>query len=139
MAAAKKPKPRKPPEQVAIEATTTEKTFPPVSKAEAVRRAVAAGNERPAEGVDYVLDEFGIEMDNKTFSLNKAQQKSRDARKAESAPRVEGGRPIDGILAPPPRKAPSGGGDLIDVMERMKPLVAQHGAEQVKRLADLLG
>ncbi|WP_422930160.1 hypothetical protein [Singulisphaera sp. PoT] len=139
--AAKKSKPRKPPEQAALESTAPEKTFPSVSKAEAVRRAVAAGNERPAEGVAYILDEFGIEMDNKTFSLNKAQQKSREARKAEAAPapRVESGRPIEGFLAPPPRKMSSGGGDLIEVMEKMKPLVAMHGADQVKRLVDLLG
>jgi hypothetical protein len=35
--------------------------------------------------------------------------------------------------------APAGERDLLDVMESMKPLIAQYGAERVKRIVDLLG
>ncbi|WP_422923488.1 hypothetical protein [Singulisphaera sp. PoT] len=114
-----------------------------ISKAEAVRRAVAAGKGAPGDGVAFIKDEYGIEMDNKTFSLNKAQQKSREAKreatgKGAPAPQVVPGTPIEGILTPP-KLTPGADGTLIDVLEQMKPLIAQYGADQVKRIVDLLG
>lgn len=45
---------------------------------------------------------------------------------------------VEGNLAPPP-PAPTGGSDLPDAIEAIKPLVARLGEEQVKRIVDLLG
>lgn len=114
-----------------------------VSKAEAVRRAVAAGVESPAEGAAYVQEHFGIDMDNKTFSLNRSQQKIRDAKKQAAAKGKPGRKPIqavEGDMASPPKQGMAGGeSELLAAMEAMKPLVDSMGKEQVKRIVDLLG
>ncbi len=134
-----------PEEQQALEATSptrTTKSAPQesVSKAEAVRRAVAAGVETPAQGVDYVMKHFGIEMDNKTFSLNRSQQKSRQGNHAVGKPGRKPKASVEGYLAPPPKpKAVGEEGDLIASLETLKPLIAQYGTDKVKRLVDLLG
>jgi hypothetical protein len=119
----------------AVEATPP---TPTVSKAEAVRQAIAAGVQAPAEGVEHVMKHFGIQMDNKTFSLLRSQQKIRDAKKSGAKP---GRKPaFEGYLAPPTApKVPGVQGDLLAAMEAMKPLVDSLGKEQVKRIVDLLG
>jgi hypothetical protein len=45
----------------------------------------------------------------------------------------------EGYLAPPPKPPADGGPDLLDSLESLKPLIAQYGAERVKRMVDLLG
>lgn len=117
-----------------------------MSKSEAIRRALAAGFEGPQEGTAYIRKEFGIEIAPGHFSAVKATEK-----KKGSAPRGKPGRkpktwqsqkdapPIEHYFTPSPKSAPAGGDDLIDTLEALKPLVAQLGAEKVKRLVDLLG
>ncbi|AGA26395.1 hypothetical protein [Singulisphaera acidiphila] len=51
-----------------------------MSQAEAVRQAIAVGMDAPSDGVEFIMAHFGIEMDNKKFSLAKSQQKIRDAK-----------------------------------------------------------
>jgi hypothetical protein len=80
------------------------------------------------------------------WSSYKAQQKARDA-KSSDAPKGKPGRKpkaapsqaVEGYLAPPPKSVPAGGDDLIESLETLKPLIAQYGADKVKRLVDLLG
>jgi hypothetical protein len=114
---------------------------PSVSKAEAVRRALAAGSESPEEGVAYLLDNFGIVMDRQTFSSNKSQEKNRQAKKAEVSAKSKPGRKpkaaVEGYLAPPPKHR--GNGDVLETLEALKPLIASHGADKLHRLVDLLG
>ena len=106
-----------------------------IKKAEAVRQAIAAGMDTPADGVAFIKAKFGIEMDTKTFSLNKSQQK---ARLAKGTIKLKRGRKpkVEGYLAPPAKA--KGEGELLAALETMKPLVASLGADTVKRLADLL-
>lgn len=114
--------------------TTPEST---VSKAEAVRQAIAADVKKPAEGVAYVLEHFGIEMDNKTFSLYRSQQKIRDAKQATGTPKGKPGRKpksVDGSTS-----VRTGNTNLLSAMEAMKPLVESLGKDQVKRIVDLIG
>jgi hypothetical protein len=125
---------------VAAESASAEMK-PSVSKAEAVREALAAGKEMPEEGVAYLLDHFGIVMDRQTFSSNKSQEKAREAKKAEAAPKGKPGRKpkaaVEGYLAPPPKAR--GNGDVLETLEALKPLIASHGAQKLHRLVDLLG
>jgi hypothetical protein len=114
-----------------------------MSKAEAIRRALAAGFEGPQEGTAYIRKEFGIEVAPQHFSATKSQLKSREGSKK---PKGKPGRKpkaasqgVEGYLAPPQKPEPIGGSDLLDAMEVMKPLVASLGKEQVKRIVDLLG
>jgi hypothetical protein len=113
----------------------------PITKVEAVRRALAAGFEMPQEGTAYIRSEFGIELAPQHFSATKSQLKKRSLGKSPKA--KPGRRPkalVEGYLAPPPKKRlPPDGSELLDAMEAMKPLVASLGKEQVKRIVDLIG
>jgi hypothetical protein len=124
---------------VAAESASAEMK-PSVSKAEAVRQALAAGKEMPEEGVAYLLDNFGIVMDRQTFSANKSQEKARDAKKAEASRTSKPGRKpkaaVEGYLTPPPKTRSND--DLLGTLEALKPLLASHGADKLHRLVDLL-
>jgi hypothetical protein len=117
-----------------------------MSKAEAIRRALAAGHEGPQEGTAYIHREFGIEVAPQHFSATKSQIKSREGpKKAKVKPgrKPKAAAPsqaVDGYLARPPKPSATGDQtDLLAAMEAMKPLVAALGADKVKRIADLLG
>jgi hypothetical protein len=130
--------------------TEEEATGKAISKAAAVRDALEQGEESPEDGVAYIKKIHGIEMTRQTFSSYKAQEKSRQAKKQEAAPKAKPGRKprevaapsqaVEGYLAPP-SKPPvvAGETDLLAAMEAMKPLVASLGADKVKRIVDLLG
>jgi hypothetical protein len=116
------------------------------SKTDAVRQALAAGFEGPQEGTAYIRQEFGIEIAPPHFSAVKSQLKKKGGTGAADGRKGKRGRPkgstskaVEGYLAPPPKPVASGGSDLLDAMEAMKPLIAQYGADQVKRIVDLLG
>jgi hypothetical protein len=108
-----------------------------VTKTQAARAAIEAGYEKPTEAVGYIKDRFGIDMNPQYFSSIKSQMKKKDggARQGGKKPKTS----AEGYLAPPPKTAPTGGSELLDAMEAMKPLVACLGKEQVKRIVDLLG
>ena len=115
------------------------------SKAEAVRQALSAGFEGPQEGTAYIRQEFGIEMAPQHFSAVKSQLKKKldsgtpAVRKGRGRPKGSKSQAVQGYLAPPPKPPADGGADLIDTLEALKPLIAQYGADKVKRIVDLLG
>jgi hypothetical protein len=107
-----------------------------ITKSEAVRRAIAAGAEQPADGVPFIKTQFGLDISPMHFSAVKAG----DKRKGEARPKP-GRMPrsaVEGYLAPPAKPKAIGEGDLLAAIEAIKPLVAQHGADRVKRLVDVL-
>jgi|GEM_PF-3040196 len=110
-----------------------------VSKADAARAALREGFGGPQEAVAYIKKTFGISMSPQHFSAVKSQETKKDETlkgKSEHKPKSQA---VEGYLAPPPKMVPTGEGDLIDILEKMKPLIAQYGADKVKRLVDLLG
>lgn len=106
-----------------------------LSKTEAGRLALREGIERPQEAVAFIEKRFGIQMTPMQFSQIKLRLKRREGEAEPSEQTVKG---VEGYLAPPKIEA-TGEGDLIDVLEQMKPLIARYGAENVKRIVDLLG
>src|SRR5262249_4242601 len=103
-----------------------------IKKADAVRAALAEGVESPSEAVDFIRKRFGIEIAKQHFSAQKSQLKKRDeARKVRRPEHGTKSKAVRGYLAPPPKIVPTGEGDLLDVMESMKPLIAQYGADRV--------
>ena len=128
-----------------------------ISKADAVREALAQGKEGPEEGTDYIRSQYGIEMTRQSFSSYKAQEKARQAKKQSGAPpKGKRGRkpshltpdprqsrkdapPIEHYFAPSLAVESAGEAGFIEALEAMKPLVERLGAEKVKRLVDLLG
>jgi hypothetical protein len=103
----------------------------PINKSEAVRRALADGVVQPIEGVAYIKSHFGIEIGPQHFSAVKSTYMKRL------------GTPTVNTRFQPKAATRStkakGEADLIESLETLKPLVAQHGVEKVRRLVDLLG
>jgi hypothetical protein len=130
-----RPKSKSKSTEAAAEAATMKSS---ISKAEAVRQALAAGSDSPEEGVAYLLDHYGIVMDRQTFSSNKAQEKARQAKKAEAATASKPGRKPK-AQSPAVQHHAGDSGDLLGTLEALKPLIAEHGASKLHRLVDLLG
>jgi hypothetical protein len=119
-----------------------------VSKADAARAALAQGIESPEDAVAFIKKRYGIELGRQHFSSIKSQLKKKEREGGGKADGRTGRRgrpkgstvqPAGGYLAPPAKPPADGGADLIDTLEALKPLVAQYGAEKVKRIVDLLG
>ena len=119
-------------------------TRKPVKKADAARAALAAGIEAPQKAVAFIKTRFGIEMNPQHFSAMKSQIRKKEreggaAPTAEASARRKPSAEVEGHLAPPPKAAGDAEPDLLAALETMKPLIAQLGAEKVKRIVDLLG
>jgi hypothetical protein len=103
---------------------------PAVSKAAAVRAALADGLDGLDDIAAYVKAKHGHDIPKPQISAYKAQEKAKGRKVDEPVPK-----------APKPKPAVHGGGgetDLITAMETMKPFIKEHGAERLKRIIDLL-
>jgi hypothetical protein len=115
------------------------------NKSEAARQAIKAGHDKPATALPWIKKTFGIEMGATHFSAIKSQYlKKQAAAPAKAEPAKRGPKPrdassaaIETFVAAPTKKVAEG--DLLDALTAMKPLIAQYGAEQVKKMVDLLG
>ena len=112
----------------------SEPSRPTTSKANAARAALAAGHEGPQQAVSFIQKEFGVIMSPQHFSAVKSL-----LRKKAGSPSRRKSTGIEGYLAPPPQPSRGTEGELLDMMETMKPLIALYGADKVKRIVDLLG
>lgn len=115
-----------------------------VSKAEAVRAAIDAGMKSPTDGIAYAMKHFGIAVTKPHFSAIKSNYKKTGGVKAPKGkpgrkPKAAVSHSVEGYLAPPPKQRSGGEGDLLETLETLKPLIASHGADKLKRLVDLLG
>jgi hypothetical protein len=115
------------------EATESAKPAETMSKAEAVRLALADGIEAPGEISEFVMARYGLELSKQMASSYKAQEKARDAKKSGEAPAAA-------TRGPKPKAAASSGRDvdLLSALEALKPLIASQGAERLHRLIDVL-
>jgi len=115
----------------------------PISKSEAVRQALANGHEQPADGVKFILEQFGLEIGPQHFSAVKATEKKKQANSERKTSggwfRSEPSKETRGYLAPPVQKPLGEDDELLAALEAIKPLVDSLGADKVKRIADLLG
>ena len=122
-----------------------------MSKTDAIRAAMAEGIESPGDGVDFIRKNFGLEMSKQHFSATKSKLKSMEGqgeKKADpakaapkaGAPKAAAERKPEALVErqTPQGRAAGGEGDLLDLMEQMKPLIAEHGADKLKRIVDLL-
>jgi hypothetical protein len=119
------------------------------NKSEAARQAIKAGYDKPATALPWIKKTFGIEMGAQHFSAIKSQylkKQAAEAPKAEPAKRgpkpkaAASPAPTPSQAAPAPRAASNGSqADLMTALEGVKELVGQFGADQVKRMVDLLG
>ena len=105
-----------------------------VSKANAARAALAEGIEAPQKAVAFIKKRFGIEMNPQHFSAFKSQVRKKEAASKPAAERAD-----SSPASPTPKPSAGGEADLLAALETMKPLIAQYGADKVKRIVDLLG
>jgi hypothetical protein len=121
-----------------------------VNQAELVRKAVAAGHEKPATGVPYIKAHFGVDIDPKYYSVAKSQLKKREAKSSvASEPAKRGRKPkaaepvarkplAEDYVAPPEKPKAAGDPDILLALEGVKELVSQYGPDRVKKMVDLL-
>jgi hypothetical protein len=103
---------------------------PSMTKTDAAKAAIAAGKDMPTEGVQWIKETHGIDIDPQHFSAIKSQ-----ARKKAGGPPARRGRK--------PRTTPSGSGagsgrapvSPADLARDVKRLVEQYGAAAVKDMA----
>jgi membrane-associated protease RseP (regulator of RpoE activity) len=103
-----------------------------ISKADAVRAALAEGKDSPEEGVEFIKTKYGIEMTKPTFSSYKAQDKARKAKAGN-------GKPAPAAPRPKPVAASSNGhaGNPAELAREVKALVEKFGAVAVKEMTDV--
>ena len=110
-----------------------------ITQREAVRQALAAGKELPPDGVKFVKDTFNIQLNNQSFSTLKSQIKK--AAEGDATPKKPG-RPAGSanvaVAHKPAVSAPTGKAtNPAELAQAVKELVAAHGAETVKAMADV--
>ena len=115
-----------------------------LSKAEAVRDALAHGKDSPGAGVAYIKQTHGIVIGRQMFSSYKTQDKTRQAKKDGEAARPArkskaSDAGVEGYVAPPSKARAAGEPDMLAALEGIKDLVEQYGAERLKRMVDLMG
>ena len=103
------------------------KELPPalMSKMDAVRAALKEGVKKPAEGVEFIKEKFGINIAPQMFSAYKihAGKKSGRGRKAMANGYTNHGRNLDGSL---------------ELVIGVKQLINKHGADKVVEMAKVL-
>lgn len=115
----------------ATEPTPTGAPVAKISKANAVRAAVAEGMTTPEDGVAYIKTKFGMDVTKLMWSSYRAQDKARQKKKAadgEAAP------------APKPRAVASSNGKAsspAELAREVKALVEKFGATAVKEMTDV--
>jgi hypothetical protein len=115
-----------------------------MNKSQSARAAIDAGYEKPVEAVASIKRQFGIDMNPQHFSSIKSNYRKTQGEampvKAALVPASARKVTIAAVevhVAPPSK--PPGEGDLLDTLETLKPLIALHGADKLKRMVDLLG
>ena len=106
----------------AVKATT-------ITKADAMRAALAEGIEAPGDAVDFIKKRFGLDITPQHFSANKSLERRKAGKAAPDHPAL-----------PPPPPSPAAGDvpELLAAMGAIKPLIAQYGAAQIRQIIDLL-
>ncbi len=99
-----------------------------VSKADAVRQAMAAGMESPGDGVAYIKTHFGIDLPKPMWSSYRAQIKAREAKLAGGEIQPRQRRTQTGV--PQQFSIPPSFGDDIKMVKEL--VEAAGGADQFK-------
>jgi hypothetical protein len=107
-----------------------------ITKAQAVRDALADGLDGLDDIVNFAKTRYGLEITKQQASIYKSKEKMKGA--ASPQPGRKPKAAVEGNLAPPKAKSRDEA-DLIDALETLKPLIAQFGVEKVKRLVDVIG
>jgi hypothetical protein len=115
------------------------------NKTQAARAAIDEGYEKPSEAVAWIRSTYGMDLGAQHFSAIKSQLKKKDEKGSKRHAAPKPGRGSKAVAAGPAvspsssEPEPAGGDDLLEALGAIKPLIAQFGAEKVKKMVDLLG
>lgn len=108
-----------------------------VTKADAVRAALAEGIETPDEGIAFIKSRYGIDMGKAMFSSYKSQQKAKAGQSGVHRQGVrKGGRPRKAPETPASAATGVDVGIVAD-LAAVKRLVERMGAGQVREMIAL--
>jgi adenosylmethionine-8-amino-7-oxononanoate aminotransferase len=104
-----------------------------ILKQDMVAEAVAAGHDKPAAGVAYILEQHGVTMTADAFS----QAKKAMAKKAKAGGGAE--KRVAQPKASTPGEAPRANGkqSAAGLARQVKTLVAEHGAHEVAAMLEV--
>jgi hypothetical protein len=112
--------------------TGTEK----VTKANAVRAALAEGADTPTEGIAFIKARFGIDITPQHFSSYKSSERAKAGKPAGRRGRKPRATRSEPTAAP--RATPSNGSiGVAGSVQTIKALVASLGVDQVKEIAEI--
>lgn len=103
-----------------------------MTKADAVRAALAEGLDTPEEGTAYIKEKFGLDVTKPQFSTYKSIGKKKAKGGAGKTRQAAPAR--SQALAVPARAT---NGDVSLAVEAIKTLVDQLGVDQVQRIAEV--
>jgi hypothetical protein len=133
------------------ESPATESAAGTITKAEAIRRALAEGLTKHEDAAPFIKTHFGHDVSPSHFAASKSREKPAEAgqpapkrgrppgkAKAVTVTIKRGRKPKAAPTAATPR-ATNGSTDLLAEMEALKPLVESMGKEKAHRIIELLG
>jgi hypothetical protein len=104
---------------------------PPITKTEAIRRAMAAGKDVPSSGVPWIRDTFGIKVSDQMFSTVKSQINGGGKGKKKA-------KPTPTVPTPTPATKPKTVAVAsVELAKQIKFLVRMYGADAVLDMAAL--
>lgn len=96
-----------------------------VSKTDMIRRAIAAGYDKPSDGVAWIKTQYSEDVSPNMFSTIKTKEKTSNVHVVRTR------------SSTPTRPASSGTVDL-ELLEGVKSLIRRYGAEDVSKVVELL-
>ena len=100
-----------------------------VSKMEAVRQTLAAGIDKPQDGVDHIKEKFGLDVPTAIFSSYKSAINSKKSKRGRNGKAGASGVEVS--------SKGSFNANGIQLAQEVKALVGKYGAEAVKGMADV--
>lgn len=134
-------------DEAPAETAATEPT-PKLTQREAVKQAIAAGADSPADGVPYIAEKFGLTLNNQSFSTLKSLLKKEREGGAKTAEKKGPGRPAKAASSNKAEPEGSrvgnrtqgnelGNGSPAALAQAVKQLIAVYGAGEVVAMAQV--
>jgi len=102
-----------------------------MTKADAVRAAIADGADKPIDGAAYIKEKFGLDVTPQQFSTYKSLAKKKGGQEGHGK---RGRKPA---AKPAAASSANGPKDVVQALEAIKALVNQLGVDQVQRIAEI--
>lgn len=101
-----------------------------MTKADAVRAAVAEGKLKPQDAVPWIKEKFGIDITPAHFSSYKSQQAKKDGKPAGR----RGRKPREAAAVATPNGSRVGNGNPVELARQIKQLVDVYGVASVREM-----